>query len=270
MTVSSNRDTPRPEARSQTRRWRQFLGRHHTAVTLSALFGFAGMLTFIVIAIGVFVIPDAQDDMWKEASKSLLQLAVITVLGGVVGLVFRVVDTERETRRLRDQERVAIFQRLVSAYHELRSVRREMKFAGFHLMPPVSGSTDEQNPMIGNLKALTAQQVQVLRDGQRKIADIQFAFDQVKREISVSHLFDDPEVVLLPLRGLTDYVEAIVREWQQYGPSMWADSPPDDIEQLVLLRRFLADKNISFQSDVGWRFHAINQHIRQELFGGTA
>lgn len=227
------------------------------------------VITVLLLVLLAFVITDDTDGLREDISKGLIQVAVVTVLGGIVGLVFPIIDRDREHRRMRDQQRLEVFQRLISAYHQLRSARRDMKFAGLHLMPPVEGSSDAKNPTVisGTVGCLSPGQVDVLRKAVRELADVQLTLDQVRRELSVNDLFDAPDKIMGPLIKLTDYVEAIVREFQTYGIAFSSETPPTDLSDFVQLRKFVAEKKVSYQTEVGWPFGAINWQVRRELFG---
>jgi len=88
------------------------------------------VLLAVVICVAVFLAPTRASNIWTEIAKACIQLLVVVGFGGVVGTVLRSVDQRRDERRARDEQRYAIFQEIVDAYHRLKYVRRHLRSMG--------------------------------------------------------------------------------------------------------------------------------------------
>ena len=165
-------------------------------------------LVIAVFAIGAFAVPTRTDDLWVEGAKAAIQLVVVIGLGGVVSFVFRTVEVSRERRRILDERRFAIFQQLVTVYHQLKFVRRNLRMVGLR----------------GGPDGLLPEQVEALRSGMETVVDVGLTLEQISRELDAQSVFDRSEEINRELGRLLQYVDNLVEEWEGRGRAVLARS----------------------------------------------
>jgi hypothetical protein len=234
-------------------RWRS-VRRPSTWIT-----GTVVLLLVFVAAVGVLIIPSRASDLWMEAAKGALQLAVVILVGGAVGATYRKIETDRERRRARDELRFNIFQQLGSTYQQLRITRRKLKFAGIHILQ-ASPTKPDMRP----------EQVEVLREGMLSIVKVTTTLEQIAQELVVRTVFADPGGILSALFAIVGYTERIIREWQIHGVSYWPGQPPGDIRDLPALKDFLTNTEKSFRPKVRTPFEGLIQAVQHELWSENA
>ncbi len=209
-------------------------------------------LVIAVVAIGLWVVPQRRDDLWFELAKAGIQLVVVIGLGGVVSSVFRVVDVSRERRRIRDEQRFAIFQQLVTAYHQLKFVRRNLRMVGLRNGP------DELRP----------EQVEALRSGMATVTDVELTLEQIYRELDARSVFDQSDELHGHLARLLQYVSKLVEEWEGHGASFWPDHQTDRVQDLVVLQAFLGSAKDDFRPNAADPMGRMEWIVRGEILAG--
>jgi hypothetical protein len=213
------------------------------------------LLAFVVV-VGAVIIPSRAADLWMEAAKGSLQLAVVIFIGGAVAAMYRKIETDREQRRARDDVRFKIFQQLGSTYQQLRTARRNLKFAGIHILQ-ASPTKPE----------LLAQQVEVLRESMLSIVKVTTTLEQITQELDVRTVFDRSTDVFSPLFDIVGYTERIIREWQIHGVNFWPEQPSGDIRDLPALKEFLVNTEQSFRPKVRRPYERLIRAVQDELLG---
>jgi hypothetical protein len=219
--------------------------------------GTVGVLLVFVVVVGAVIIPSRAPDLWMEAAKGSLQLAVVIFIGGAVTAMYRRIESDRERRRARDELRFNIFQQLGSTYQQLRMTRRNLKFAGIHILQGSPTKID-----------LRPEQVVVLRESMLSIVKVTTTLEQIAQELDVRTVFDRSGEILSALFAIVGYTERIIREWQVQGLNFWPDQPSGDIRDLPALREFLTSTEKSFHPNVRTPYEGLIRAVQHELLGG--
>lgn len=211
------------------------------------------LLIAFVVVVGTFIVPDRAADLWMDAAEGALQLAVVTVIGGAVAATYRRIDSDRERRRARDELRFEIFQQLSSGYQQLRRVRRNLKFAGIHIL-----QSSSVRPR------LRPEQIAMLRDGMVELVQVTTMLEQITQELDVRIVFDRREEMFEALFKIVAYNERLIHEWQKRGVEFW-DAESGDVRDLPALAEFLADTQVSFRPNVRVPYDDLIRAVQQQL-----
>ena len=213
----------------------------------------AAMITLVlaVVAIGVWAVPARRGDLWFELAKAGIQLVVVIGLGGVVSSVLRTADVARERRKILDEHRFAIFQQLVTAYHQLKFVRRNLRMVGLRDGPD----------------ALRSEQVEALRAGMTTVVDVDLTLEQVYRELDARSVFDRSQEIHGYLGQLLTYISKLVEEWETHGASFWPDRQTGRVRDLVVLQAFLGSAEDDFRPNAARPMGRVEAIVREELLG---
>lgn len=216
--------------------------------------GVVALLIGFVAVVGIVIIPARSSDLWMEAAKGALQLAVVIFIGGAVAAMYRSIDSDRNRRRPRDELRFSIFQQLGSTYQQLRTVRRDLKFAGIHIVQASEIKRD-----------LRPEQVEVLRASMLAIVNVTTTLEQIAQELDVRVVFDRSGEILSSLFAIVAYTERIIREWQIHGVNFWPHDSTGDLRELPALKEFLASTEQSFRPKVRMPYEMLIRAVQQEL-----
>lgn len=209
-------------------------------------------LVMAVVAIGGWAVPARRDDLWVELAKAGIQLVVVIGLGGVVSAVLRTIDVSRERRRIRDERRFAIFQQLVTAYHQLKFVRRNLRTVGLRDGP------DELLP----------EQVEALRAGMATVVDANLTLEQLYRELDARSVFERSEEVHHHLGRLLQYLSNLIDEWEHNGAGFWSTRQTGRVRDLVVLQAFLGPAKDDFRPNAADPMGRVEWIVRDELLAG--
>jgi hypothetical protein len=208
------------------------------------------LLLAIVSCVGVFLAPNRAPDIWIEIAKACIQLVVVVGLGGAVGVVLKAVDERRSQRRLRDDLRFRMFQEVVSAYHRLKFVRRNLRAMGLRRPGP---------------ERLRPEQVSALREGQTTLVEVELTLEQMNRELATRSIFDRSDEIRRHLARLLDYLSSIVDEWEHYGGPLWEDQQSVLIDELTRLQAFLGRAEDDFRPNAADPMGWVEWIVRDEL-----
>jgi len=215
------------------------------ASVLIAVFAIGLMLTLI----GAVEAP-VSADFWSDVSRAGLQLATITVLGAVVTATLKFVD---ENRR-RDEQRLQVFREIVTAYNQVKAVRRNLRALGILALG---------NPLNTN-------QALELREQLMALNQAQLSLEAVKRELAESRLFQDPETVIQRLGTVERYLgETVLERWEAYGGRVWEGTDSGTLRD-VQLADFIGHKSngyLEFEENVSIPLDEITMALHAELFG---
>ena len=223
----------------------------HRSLT-AALAVIASIAILVVVAVVIWI-PTKRDDVLFELAKASFQLLIVIILGGLVSLVFRNIDASRDQRRTRDELRFEALQKMVETYHDLKAVRRNLRFAGLR---------DYSGP-------LRCEQVDALRKGMETILKVHLAVEQFLRELSTRTIFDSNDQINTQLQLLNVYVEEIVSEWEAKGGLFWRDTPDSRVTDLPKLQELLGPAKNSFRWRAATPLGHVQLTIRAELVGET-
>ncbi|MBE1551892.1 hypothetical protein GGC64_005979 [Mycobacterium sp. OAS707] len=208
------------------------------------------LLLAVVICVAVFLAPTRASDIWTEIAKACIQLLVVVGLGGVVGTVLRSVDQRRDERRARDEQRYAIFQQTVDAYHRLKYVRRYFRSMGLRAPAP---------------QPLSSKQLTALRDGMTDVIQVELTLEDIYRGLDARPVFDRTKDIRHQLDRLLKYVSGLVKEWEKSGAALCKNSQAVHVDNLPRLQAFLAPAPVSFTAGAADPMGWIEWIVRDEL-----
>jgi hypothetical protein len=221
-------------------------------ITIGAI-AFAAVLVAGIVAIALWVVPDRREDIWVDLARAGIQLVVIIGLGGVVSSVLRGAEASRDRRRQRDERRFAIFEQLVTAYHRLKFVRRNLRMVGIRSQPDV----------------LRAEQIEALRTGMQTITEVQLTLEEVLRSLDARSVFDNATAIRDHLGDLGQYVGRLVDEWERHGKCFWVDHQTRKVSELRALQRFLGPAKDDFRPHAAEPLGWVEWIVRGELPEGV-
>jgi len=208
------------------------------------------LLLAVVICVAVFLVPERAGDIWAEIAKACIQLFVVVGLGGVLGTVLKSVDQRRDERRARDDQRYAIFARIVDAYHNLKFVRRNLRSVGLRAPAPES---------------LRAEQLTALREGMTSIVQVELTLEDIDRGLDARAVFDRTDDIRNNLKRLLKYTGGLVTEWEKNGGALWKGDQAVRVGDMPKLQAFLASAPVSFTSGAADPMGWIEWIVRDEL-----
>jgi hypothetical protein len=219
----------------------------------------------ILVVAGWFALPLRHSDFWFEAAKAGLELAIVATLGGLVGYALKNAETERaaEQRSLeadrvtqqeaasrREQEERAELRRvddyrlglrrgMVTAYNDIKAIRRTLRAYGFR--SPESGAT------------LSSAQVEEFRTEMDALISAQLSLETIQREVEAQEQAfagDAPELVDA-LHRAQSYVNDVIDDWETFGVKIRADMDAGEVTHLEKLQEFLAPaQESSFKAEL--------------------
>jgi uncharacterized membrane protein YhdT len=177
----------------------------------------------------------ATSGIWFEVAKLGLQLAGITMIGGMVSLGFRLLEKLRDDDRRLSANRQALVRDIISSYEAVKSARRILRALGLR-------SATQLAP--------TPQRAAGYHEQMILLSKAQLAFERVGREgAAFPTAFADPPEVLAAAATIEKYLHELIKEWEDKGPSLAEPSTPDDL-RMDNLQDFIGDGHTRFHSDV--------------------
>jgi hypothetical protein len=207
-------------------------------------------LVGIVIAVVCDYYSRSAEDIWSNLSKAGIAVAFTTVAGALAAWALKLVDE----RRGRDEERRKVFEQVLEAYNECKSVRRRLAALG--LLGNQAGALrpDEK---------LQPEAVKELRALMVKLNDAQLRFEAIKRVLDQSDLFRRKVLIIRELRMVEDYVnKSALDKWEAEGRCFWGEVDAQSVTRLGL-QAF----NSEFKRHVSAPLDRITDALEKELFG---
>jgi hypothetical protein len=140
----------------------------------------------------------------------------------------------------------------------LRTARRNLKFAGIHILQASPTKID-----------LRKEQVQVLRESMLSIVKVTTTLEQISQELAVRTVFDSSDEIQSALFAIVGYTERIIQEWQVHGVNFWPDVPLGDLRDLPALKDFLISTEMSFRPKVRIPYETLIRAVQRELLAGA-
>lgn len=170
-------------------------------------------VAFTAISLLVFFIfyhfPTNLSDIGKdtvrfEIIKSLLQLIVIAIIGGVITYLFKLQEENRKQEQIKEDIRIDYFKRLGSIYRSVKRVRRVLRAEDL-----VSGNTP---------KFLTEIQVDLYLGQLDKINNAQLELEGLKIEASGMSAFAGLYKIYRSLKTMEKYLRELLKEYERFSP----------------------------------------------------
>lgn len=178
----------------------------------------------------------ATSGIWFEVAKLGLQLAGITVIGGLVSLGFRLWEKLRDEDRQLSENRQALVLEIISFYEEVKSARRTLRALGLRSATQL---------------AVTPQRAAGYHEQMILLNKAQLAFERVGGKVKAfPTAVANPPEVLAAAKKIEEYLHKLIEEWEDKGPSLAAPNTPDEL-RMENLQDFIGDdKHTRFHSDV--------------------
>jgi hypothetical protein len=196
------------------------------------LIALAAALALFLIAVALAVAND-RDALWVELGKQGMQLLLLAVIGGAVGLAYKSFEQRRESERRERDYRLGLFHDLVGAYTGVKAARRTLRALGF------------QKPTASALSAAQAdgyrRQMEAINAHQLAIETINFELKERDRvfDEATNRIGDQLE------RG-EEYLQDLIREWECDGVEIKEAATCEVAVRFPLLHKFLADNSVAF------------------------
>lgn len=160
----------------------------------------------------------ARNEIRAEVAKSLLQLAVVGVIGGVVASLLKSVEIDRADRNKAAENRRERFlvlsglrtdylQRVGTAYRNTKVARRAL----------IAGGLSSSNP-IGAPQALSKEQAVVYRREMGRVNSAQLELEKLRIEANSLPGLASLSGLRKQLRTMEDYLRTILQEFESVGP----------------------------------------------------
>jgi len=193
----------------------------------------ASVVAVALVLAGLAAAPLRRPDFWFEAAKAGLQLGVVVIVGGLVGYALRHLESEREARRSSrgrlDEYRLGLVRDLVTAYNEVKAVRRTLRAYGFSSPEPgVTLKTDQ------------------IAEFQRQMESLmwaQLSLERIQREIKAQgQVFGaDADDLMKMVDRAQRYVNDVIKDWETSGAGLIVDEDArTTMSKFTHLQDFLA------------------------------
>jgi len=210
-------------------------------------------------------LPGLPADIRMEIIKSLLQLTVVSVLGGAVAGLFKALESartvtqknrEEATRksRLRAQIHEEYLRRIGQHYRCVKSSRRTLRAAGL---------TSKYEPP----ETLTAHQITALAEEMNKINTSQLELEGMMIESQRLPVFMAVKDLSSCLHTMEDYLRNLLREYEECMPQLRAEASVQ-FATLVRLRAFTGstrDEGEIFLTDFADPYEQIVSKIGRSI-----
>ncbi len=209
---------------------------------LLLLVGFA--IPFLVSAVVFFAvfksIPESETaQRWAfklEIVKSLLQLVVVVIVGGVVTLSFRLLEARRQDERRIEEERRERYQlssetrmdylkRVGGAYRTAKAVRRRLQSAQISVK-------------FTDVGFLSRGQIGIYKAEMRKLNDAQLQLEELKIEAEYHPVFQMAKDLPRMLRSMESYLRKVLSEFEANIFFLEKDNKHASFKNLKRLREF--------------------------------
>jgi hypothetical protein len=178
-----------------------------------AIVALAGILTAAVVALSTE--GDLKD---HTISYELFRFSLTVILGGVIAFVFRMAETRRQVRELRQRELRDFHRRTVEAYNEAKKIRR-LLYARSH---QVDGGVELDRKDLDDLMC--------------DLQSTQLDFEALRRETETNHkLFSDERAVEQYLKRAESYLRKVLKVHEKLGRMDPVLLPFGSSERLALL-----------------------------------
>ena len=136
----------------------------------------------------------------NTVSYELFRFSLTVVLGGVIAFVFRMAETRRQIRDLRQRDLREFYRRCLDAYHEAKKVRRLLRARSYTVDEGVE--IDRQS----------------LDELMEKLQSAQLNFETLRRETETNpKLFSDEKAVEKLLKKVESYLRKVLKVHEQLG-----------------------------------------------------
>lgn len=248
---TTSEDTPRPNPTLRL------------AAALAIVFAVA--LILLGITASQVQSADNQDAVRIEIIKSLLQLAVIIIVGGVVAALIREVERQQTQARAYAEARKDYLDRLGNAYRKVKAIRRTLRARG---LTSKRRDAPEQ---------LDADQLAFYQTAMERIDDVQLELEALKHEAqslpAFTELGQTAEVIAAHLESMEQYLGKLFSEYEEFMRPVGQGEPVlfsslrrlDEFTGKVGQRVGFSAESERFKSDFSRPFHQTMQLIRSHL-----
>lgn len=208
------------------------------------------ILVAVLVVIALLIAPSSKSaDFRLELAKAFVQLAVVTVLGGLVAATVRYVESRREENRRLDEYWADLYREVVAAYNGVKAVRRTLRASGFG-----SHTAD----------ALSADQVEQFRMQMTSLLQSQLSLESVGRELRTRQAADTGDACKA-INRVESYVHDIIEDWEVHGHKITQGASSTQLDDLERLRSFLGDTDQGFGTNARDPMERLAKFTRGKL-----
>lgn len=149
-----------------------------------------------------------KDTIRFEIVKSLLQLLVVTIIGGIIAQLFKAAEFTKQQAQVFLNLRIDFLKRLGVLYSSVKSSRRELRTIGL-------------TTKFGNIPSLdTAEKRQVYTDQMKRLNEFQLGLEDLKRETQSSPALLTFKSLYNEVKRMEDYLRQILNEFTEIYPRL--------------------------------------------------
>jgi hypothetical protein len=208
-----------------------------------------------IVSLAACFAPQKHEDLWFEAGKAGIQLAVVTVVGALLAAGLRYLETIRDERRKLKDHRREILRQIIAAYNQVKAVRRVLRAYGFR--SPSSGT-------------LSQTQIDEFHAQMKLLNAAQLTFESLARDLAVGEqIFQDTKGIIEALRGVEKYLGHIIQDWEKSSASVQVGVNVSAITSLERLQTFLSRSEVGFEGGAAKHMDYVEARIQAEIAGGA-
>jgi len=218
----------------------------------------AGVL--IAVVGFIFYANTSRETTWRAIAESLIQLALVALIGG--GLTYLIHyaqasiersrqdrDRAQEERRRIDERRLQVFRDLVASYNHVKGVRRNLRTLGLF-----------------DSDALNAEQVAELRAQMTLLIEAQLSIEAIGREFSADRATFSEESTLHRYTDTVEkYLHDVIKQWECHGGAIWAGVDRTKMQALDALHDFIAGTDRGFRENIMNPMRELRGTLRTQL-----
>ncbi len=175
-----------------------------------------------------------KDTIRFEIVKSLLQLLVVTIIGGIIAQLFKAAEFTKQQAQVFLNLRMDFLKRLGVLYSAVKLSRRELRAIGLT-------TKFGDNPNID-----TKEKRQVYIDQMKRLNELQLSLEDLKREAQSSPALFSFKSLSNEVKRMEDYLRQILNEFAQVHPRL-KEANNIELTELERLNEFTCSTKQQFQ-----------------------
>jgi hypothetical protein len=215
----------------------------YAAVGVVLSFGLA------LVVLSTILAPTKRPDIWFEAGKAGLQLAIVAVIGGIAAAVLRYFDAMREDRRRFADYLLTLLRQVVSAYNQVKAARRILRAFGFSAPMAPTLRPEQVTEFLAQMKALN---------------QAQLSLELIAREMRSHPAFQSVPTLCTAVETAEKYVGQVLDDWEKNGAALLAGDSSVALK-LSNLQSFLDDSDRSFEAGAATPMDLVESGLRDKV-----
>lgn len=190
-----------------------------------------------------------------EIAKTLLQIAFIVIVGGVVSILFKSFETRLKGEKYLHDYKVDFLERLHSTYNAIKACRRSLRASGL-------------SNRYGSLpKSMSEDQAYFYKEQMISLTEHQLNLEVLKKDIeSFRGAFSNASQISSSLDAMEKYVRSITKDYEKKWVHLQRDMPNQQVIQFKHLIDFTGRYTDSeFKTNFAEEYDQAVKLIRHDL-----